>query len=612
MKPILGVDVGSRYVKLVAAVPGGDRSRIEGAWVFDTPYRLGRAADTAGDQDSVDQESVAQRIVQALAKPITQYTVHVLLPARMVSSVRLAFPKIPEKEVRAVIIREAKAAMIPSPPPDSLFGYARLQEAGMDAKGKADRLRYFVASTRETHVAELLAVFNRLHVTPALITFSPFAYRRVLALAAPEASEVAVIDLGASESTLSIFTTHGLQFFSSLSPLCGGLVAMIAKELSLSKDNAEALLMQYGRQEPADDVQRTLRTLIHPALMRFADESGRVLLYYREQLGGGLVSRIYVTGGGAQLAQIDQLLAARTGTVVEPLKPFQGMRAERVATALGDAPESLFTAAVGLALLEEREAINFLSQTRQAAVRSRRRTIVSLAAISVIAVCIAGLCAWWGVLRAIQTKSQQQLEQQQAMLDANRSFIQQDQDLAAWRTSVTEQLSVLKRLTPLTPDWATLLRELGAIVSPEIVLTDVSIAREQDSGSSAGPERGAPVDQWTPSTAPFGDVGPPGVGVARGSPPQQQEARSPWTMTVSGFAVADFKTFRSLLKQMQSRVEASTVFEAPTITGSSLEASVSSSEGRDSEGGGFSQLKARTFKMTVALTPISPPQPTTP
>ena len=82
-------------------------------------------------------------------------------------------------------------------------------------------------------------------------------------------------------------------------------------------------------------------------------------------------------------------------------------------------------------------------------------------------------------------------------------------------------------------------------------------------------------------------------------------------MTVSGFAMADFKTFRSLLKQMQSRVEASTVFEAPTITGSSLEASVSSSEGRESEEGGFSQRKARAFKMTVALTSISPSQPGT-
>lgn len=82
-------------------------------------------------------------------------------------------------------------------------------------------------------------------------------------------------------------------------------------------------------------------------------------------------------------------------------------------------------------------------------------------------------------------------------------------------------------------------------------------------------------------------------------------------MTVSGFAVVDFKTFRSLLKQMQSRVEASTVFEAPTITGSSLEESVSSSDSRESAGSGLLQRKARTFKMTVTLTPISQPKPGT-
>ncbi len=125
---------------------------------------------------------------------------------------------------------------------------------------------------------------------------------------------------------------------------------------------------------------------------RLAQEFTRTLLFFRRQSGIKDPTRVYLAGGGAQLAGLAETLGARLNLPVSPLDLASGCK---MSPAVGD-PETPLTIAelAGAAAAELREGhavVNLVPPLRQRQARQRRRLALAVAALALVALPLSAL-----------------------------------------------------------------------------------------------------------------------------------------------------------------------------------------------------------------------------
>jgi type IV pilus assembly protein PilM len=273
------------------------------------------------------------------------------------------------------------------------------------------------------------------------------------------------------------------------------LTDAISAAVELPHETAESLKRQLGT--PADPMVTRARSAVDRPLAALVEEVRGSIDYYRTQSDAVPLTRVVITGGGAQLPGIAERLAQNVGVPVELARPRDLLAVGNI----GFAPEALpkldpyLPAAVGLALggTGNGTVINLVGKHRRAATptATRSRRLVSAAAMT---------AALLGVL-AVPT-----LARQQAVSDAKHDVSTAETQNSGLQTQInslakareaqqTFQRTKTQVESVLSTDvsWAHLLDTLAQTMPSDTWLTGFDGAVTPPAARSVNPTAPAPA-----------------------------------------------------------------------------------------------------------------------
>jgi type IV pilus assembly protein PilM len=483
-KSHLGVDIGNQTIKIVEL-----RSTPRG---MDLVHHALAPTPPGGFQISVLAAQLKEMIAERRIK--TKQAV-VGLAGKGVAARRLSLPNIPEEEVQEAIRWQA-GELFPFSLADSMIAFQVLARDESAGKTKQDVL--VVAATRET-VMEHVEVLQEAGLEPLGLIGEPHAieqFWRSAALDEGEEGATAVIDLGARKTSINIFHKGELQF-SRYIPTSGnaftmaltGMIRAGEQEIELNTAQAESLKRQHGipsvedRGKTAEGIPLSqVAVRIRPVLEKLETEISRSFDYYAFQFQGKSITRLLLTGGGAQLKGIESFFAERFEAKVgflDPLAPiiFQDSQAFSEVEA-GTRP--VFTVAVGLSLpLKER--FNLLPLDLQPhRKRWSVRAPVAYATLGLLFLFPLAQYGWQSHQQVVSLRTAVNMKKQS--LEKYSYILREHERVKAENSKFDARLAALPGLDIRVPQVAAALTLISQKIPDKMSLTNMDLKKEERRG----------------------------------------------------------------------------------------------------------------------------------
>ncbi len=368
---VVGVDIGSRLIKVVQAEPGKGPGqwRITRAAVAPTP------PETVRDGVVTDRPAVARALRELFGlASIDANGAAAAISGTSVIVRHVKMPRMTEAVLRKSVRFEA-GKYISSSVDDSLIEF----EITGPVPGEDDKMGVMLVAAPIDMVDSRLLTLSEAGLEPVAVDVEAFALQRALLELSPTAPgdgvTLALLDIGASTTDVNIVTDGQFALTRTIS-IAGDQFTQALKSLHprLEWAELETLKTQVNMsallQPDADPDAAALAKAVQPVMDELLREVRRSMNYYQSQLadpansnlpagvtaetGGGAVSKIVVSGGGGRMQGLDAYMAARLGTAVELWNVFDNPALDTSAFAPAFLAENhaLLTTCVGLALKE--------------------------------------------------------------------------------------------------------------------------------------------------------------------------------------------------------------------------------------------------------------------
>lgn len=339
----IGVDVGSRAIKLAQVERDGAGFRLAGRWVIDSEDEP--LLKTPAFQDGTFARTTAQ--VEKVRGMFRGSAATLSLPSSVVEMRSLELPSGSPEELLAMVQDELSAD-------DTAESGERafdLWHCG-DPSHADDVSRLTVVSLQKDVAARVAADLLRTGLHCQVLDAVPCALARAVRMCDPNnASEpAAALDLGYSSAMLAV-VVDGRPTFCRAFRGCGlqALMQPLQDKLGVSPAECRQLLRQFGLggcKEAAGSAaaQATLQIISAP-LENLVGELQRTWSFLNQQYRELVPQRVWLFGGGASIRNLPAHLSGRTGVPTQ-FWQLNGGRSESC-----DASEALFGGAAALSAL---------------------------------------------------------------------------------------------------------------------------------------------------------------------------------------------------------------------------------------------------------------------
>jgi type IV pilus assembly protein PilM len=135
-----------------------------------------------------------------------------------------------------------------------------------------------------------------------------------------EDESVALIDIGASKTSLNILKGYSSVFMRDVSLGCGQINQQIVSLADCSIEQAEEI--KHSEQPELISLD-ALRGIVSSVVADWTTEIKRALDFFYSTYPEDHIARIILSGGGANIREFRQLLSAETSAEVEIINPFK-------------------------------------------------------------------------------------------------------------------------------------------------------------------------------------------------------------------------------------------------------------------------------------------------
>lgn len=336
----LVLDIGTSAIRLCELAP------TKAGFQLVRYYQRDLNIDPAMEEE--DKAERKQEVLQTLlkeAKIRTKKTI-VAVPGQSVFTRNRPLPPVPEYKVTQIVKYEIQQ-QIPFSLDQIALDYQVLDRT--EAGGYDVMMAAIKVDVVEKHLEILKKTKRRIDV----VDVSPIAaynWLRHTGEFGDDGQCVALLDLGATTTDIVIQKDNQFKFTRSLHVGGNDITTAIASNFNMSFEDAERLKREKGF-APTGDAKRDGRggEVIGGVLNRLVGEVTRSFAYFRSQPGGGPVTRVVVTGGGACLRNIIPYLQRTLGIEVRISQPLAGLVISPKANEASEHPEQACVA-LGLAL----------------------------------------------------------------------------------------------------------------------------------------------------------------------------------------------------------------------------------------------------------------------
>jgi type IV pilus assembly protein PilM len=285
-KSVIGVDVGSTAIKVV---------EVRGGW---RGFDIVKAVERRLPLDN-GQPCASEQVAQALRELLSA---HAIRPLQVVSAIpahttfvrNLPLPFRDPRKIRDVLKFELEPH-IPSAVEDVIVDFCKIRDT------EAGGCEVLAVAVPKAVMAEHLRVLELAGLSPEIVDWEIFgelngylAWRRH-----PNAVPVALINLGASKTTIAIVQEGRLQFARSVARGGNLLTESIRQRATLTTAQAEALKLSERDRDRAQIAEP-----IEAFLTQLAKEIEHTLLAYSARAEGQAeIQEFVLLGGGAALPE---------------------------------------------------------------------------------------------------------------------------------------------------------------------------------------------------------------------------------------------------------------------------------------------------------------------
>jgi type IV pilus assembly protein PilM len=344
---LIGVDISSSAVKVLELSRQGEQFRVERYAVEPLPQ------NAVVEHKITEVDPVAAAVERAIKRSGSRCKhVAVAVPGAHVITKIIKMPGNMTDQERQTQVEMEADHYIPYP----------LDEVNMDfqvigpSEGSPDEVNVVVAACRKEIVDDYLAVIQNPGLTPAVVDIETFAVENSYGLIASHMpgggmeKTVAVLDVGATTTNINVM--HNGRSVYTRDHAFGGkqLTEEIQRRYGLSYEEAGLAKKQGGL---PDNYQTDV---LRPFMEAMCQEIMRALQFFYSSSPFNSVDNILLAGGCAQIAGVDELVAARIGVPTMVANPFASMSLNsRIKPQLlaNDAPSLLVTCGLAMRNFDE-------------------------------------------------------------------------------------------------------------------------------------------------------------------------------------------------------------------------------------------------------------------
>jgi type IV pilus assembly protein PilM len=314
---LIGLDIGSRSIKAAQIVDSKRGHALKHFGIVDI-------AHGAIEEGTInDPESVAQSIKELFKSyNIKQNNVAVSIGGYSVIVKKISVQTMAEEQLQETIHFEAEQ-YIPFDISDVNLDFQILGEN----ETNPNQMNVFLVAAKKEMVNDYINLVNLAGLNPCIVDVEAFALQNTFETNyGVQDDNIALIDIGASKTSLNILKGNSSVFMRDVSLGCGQINQKIMSLIECTFEEAEQL--KYG-ENPDKLTPEDLKGIVSSVVADWCTEIRRALDFFYSTYPEDQIKRIVLSGGGANISEFRQLLATEASAEVESLNPFQNFELDR-------------------------------------------------------------------------------------------------------------------------------------------------------------------------------------------------------------------------------------------------------------------------------------------
>jgi type IV pilus assembly protein PilM len=308
---LVGLDIGSRTIKIAEVV---DKKTTQ---IFKSFHTIDIEPGLIEEGTVKDPETVSKSIRELYAKAkLKEKNVAISIGGYSVIVKKINVQSMTDDELQETIHFEAEQ-YIPFDISDVNLDFQILGES----EHNPNQMSVLLVAAKKEMINEYINLVQMTGLNLCVIDVDAFALQNIFEFSYnPGDENIALIDIGASKTSLNILKDNSSVFMRDVSLGCGQINEKIASLVECSLAEAEEI--KHGGQSEIISPE-DLSSIISSAVTAWCTEIKRALDFFYSTFPEDQITKIILSGGGANIKEFRQLLAVETSTDVEIINPFQ-------------------------------------------------------------------------------------------------------------------------------------------------------------------------------------------------------------------------------------------------------------------------------------------------
>lgn len=183
-----------------------------------------------------------------------------------------------------------------------------------------NQMNVFLVAAKKEMVNDYINLATMAGLNPCIVDVEAFALQNIFEINYDSKDEnVALIDIGASKTSLNILKDNASVFMRDVSLGCGQINQKIMSLVNCSFEEAEEIkLGNRSKKVPREDLNEIISTVVAD----WCTEIRRALDFFYSTYPEDQIKRIILSGGGGNISEFRKLLGVEASAEVETINPF--------------------------------------------------------------------------------------------------------------------------------------------------------------------------------------------------------------------------------------------------------------------------------------------------
>jgi type IV pilus assembly protein PilM len=183
-----------------------------------------------------------------------------------------------------------------------------------------NQMNVFLVAAKKEMVNDYVNLANLAGLNPCIVDVEAFALQNIFEINYDTEDEnIALIDIGASKTSLNILKGSSSVFMRDVSLGCSQINQKIISLLNCSFEEADEIKLGH---QPDKISEEDMKEITSAIVSDWCTEIRRALDFFYSTYPDDQIKRIILSGGGGNIAEFRELLAAETSAAVETINPF--------------------------------------------------------------------------------------------------------------------------------------------------------------------------------------------------------------------------------------------------------------------------------------------------